>query len=252
MFTALTFILLLLGLLSSIQQVSSFALFNVSCELYPGPCNNNCYAIFVANKRSNLNWDKPTSQTKSKRRRDAGCDPNPCKNGKMDKPSSDEDSCDEYPYASTVEGGTGAIIRCTDENENLNEGSALGAFLTSNDGPYCLDEGGANDGYEYRKSSGNYIQAKRDADGNMYHERHVPDPADYFPLENRREFLLDNGETGLLMSRDLETSYEGVKVVTGHVNGTASTARVIRELHGIDKSPALRPRHLKSRVAGAQ
>ncbi|KAK4502608.1 hypothetical protein PRZ48_006034 [Zasmidium cellare] len=279
--------LVLLGLLGSVQQVTSFATFGVSCALYPGPCNNNCYAIFVADKSHNLNWDKPDRKTKDQRRKDAGCEPNPCKNGKIKKPSNEENSCDEYPYASTVEGGPDSIIRCTEEDENLNEGSALGGFLTSNDGcggeqctftvmntkaskdtPYCLDEGGANDGFEYRKKNGNYIQAKRgkldlcctdripsnlhqDEEGNVYHERHVPDPAVYFPLDKRREFLLDNGETGLLMSRDLETSYEGHKIVTGHPNGTVSTARVVRELHGMEKSPALRPSHLKSRIAGA-
>lgn len=62
----------------------------------------------------------------------------------MDKPSSGEDSCDEYPYAATVQGGAGSILRCTDPGENSLEGSYLSGFLTGNKG--C--EGAAWDGEE--------------------------------------------------------------------------------------------------------
>jgi hypothetical protein len=46
-------------------------------------------------------------------------------------PSAEEDSCDEYPYASVVEGGSGAILRCTQLSENTGEGSDVGAFYSS-------------------------------------------------------------------------------------------------------------------------
>lgn len=45
--------------------------------------------------------------------------------------NSDEDSCDEYPYASVVEGGSGAILRCTAGDENSAEGSDLSRFYSS-------------------------------------------------------------------------------------------------------------------------
>jgi len=130
----LSSLLLLVPLVNS----QPFPVFNVDCARYPGPCNNNCYAIFVAGKPSNLNWDKPSKQTKVSRRNDAGCRrPNPCC-GTMSRPSGQELSCDEYPYASSVEGGAGSIIRCTNVDENLNEGRALGGFLTSGNG-MCED-----------------------------------------------------------------------------------------------------------------
>jgi hypothetical protein len=77
-----------------------------------------------------LNW---MNDGKSNTRRSAaGCvSPNPCGNGKMKKPSSSEDSCDEYPYASTTEGGKGAMLRCTKLRENTDEGKELGILFSS-------------------------------------------------------------------------------------------------------------------------
>jgi len=49
----------------------------------------------------------------------------------MAKPNPEEDSCDEYPYAAVDEGGSGAILRCTEENENSEEGRQLSSFLRS-------------------------------------------------------------------------------------------------------------------------
>lgn len=49
----------------------------------------------------------------------------------MAMPNSDEDTYDEYPYASVVEGGSGAILRCTNSDENTGEGRALSTFFRS-------------------------------------------------------------------------------------------------------------------------
>ena len=74
----------------------------------------------------NFNADGETDN----RRNAAGCvKPSPCRNGNMAKPNSDEDTCDEYPYASVVEGGSGSILRCTATNENSGEGGKVGAFI---------------------------------------------------------------------------------------------------------------------------
>jgi hypothetical protein len=103
----------------------------------------------------------------------------------MALPNPDEDSCDEYPYASVIEGGSGTILRCTEEEENKTEGRQLQGFLSRECGQqactfmvtfgnfytsqtsvivllrilirsrqllkrtYCEDGGGANDGFEY-------------------------------------------------------------------------------------------------------
>jgi hypothetical protein len=49
----------------------------------------------------------------------------------MKKPSSSEDSCDEYPYASTTEGGKGAMLRCTNLEQNTDEGRVLNTLFSS-------------------------------------------------------------------------------------------------------------------------
>ena len=78
-----------------------------------------------------LNYNGPDGQSDA-RRRAAGCvSPTPCRNGKMATPGPDEDTCDEYPFASVVEGGSGAILRCTSSDENTAEGSRLSGFYSS-------------------------------------------------------------------------------------------------------------------------
>ena len=65
-------------------------------------------------------------------RKAAGCTPNPC-GSKINQPSSGETSCDEYPFASTSQGGRGALLRCTVAGQNMGEGGALGRFFQK----YC-------------------------------------------------------------------------------------------------------------------
>lgn len=64
----------------------------------------------------------------------------------------------------------------------------------------------------------------------------VPDPELFFPPHLRREFLLDDGQVVLLLTRDTEKSWEEEIFTTA--NGTA---RVVKELQGMEKSPAFRP-----------
>lgn len=119
---------------------------NLDCTEYPGPCNNDCYAVFVANKQQ-VQYDPlvnsdladtcfqilnyPGSGASDLNRRKAGCSRNPCNKNKMAKANSDENSCDEYPFASVTEGGSEAILRCTEGVENTAEGNALNGFLNS-------------------------------------------------------------------------------------------------------------------------
>ena len=42
-------------------------------------------------------------------------------------------SCDEYPFASTYEGGTGAVIAAVPIKENSSQGGQLSAFYRKND-----------------------------------------------------------------------------------------------------------------------
>ncbi|KAH7563853.1 hypothetical protein BM1_00900 [Bipolaris maydis] len=183
----------------------------------------------------------------------------------MATPNTDETSCDEYPYASVVEGGSGAILRCTQLIENTAEGTALSGFFSSvcgnqpctfmitfgNPGggqtPYCLDGGGANDGFEYSyQGNGNYQLANRDLnateDGGW--GLHEPDPADYFPPHLRREFLLADGSRTIVSSRNLTASYDDA-IFYSVRNGTVFQTHVVKELLHFEKrlelqDPALR------------
>jgi hypothetical protein len=65
---------------------------------------------------------------------------------------------------------------------------------------------------------------------------HVPDPADFHPPHERREFLLDNGERVIVASRDAEKSWNNEIFTDGR-----SSARVVRELIGMEKSEFFRP-----------
>ncbi|KAJ5539588.1 hypothetical protein N7513_007920 [Penicillium frequentans] len=245
---------------------------NLDCTNYPGPCNNDCYAAYVANKPITLNYNGPDGQSNS-RRRAAGCvSPSPCGNGKLPTQSSDENTCDEYPYASTVEGGSGSILRCTSDDENSAEGSDLSAFFNSvcgyepctfevtfgNPGggstPYCLDGGGANDGYQYQyQGNGNYQLYNRDS--NATNEGrwglHQPDPAHYFPPHLRREFLLEDGSRTVLSTGDQTTSYQNATFHTVR-NGTVIKHRAVKELLGSEKSPELQHPALRASKRAVQ
>lgn len=107
--------------------------FSLDCSDIPGPCNNDCYAIFNANRPQTLEWKTKAGAVSGPNRKAAGCVPNPCCAGarnKIDAPNDDQRSCDEYPYASTQQGGPGAMLRCTDEDENVAEGRQLIGFYT--------------------------------------------------------------------------------------------------------------------------
>lgn len=114
-----------------------------------------------------------------------------------------------------------------------------------------------NDGFEYT-FNGQYILARGESksrywtcqvdllktvDGEPQEpkwELHQPDPAHYFPPQRRREFLLENGERATILSTDLDSSFDD-EIFVFENNGTYEKAGVVRELHGMEKSPAFRP-----------
>lgn len=142
------FLLPSLLLNAAVAQGVTFAL---TCSNYPSVCNHKCYATYVAGKTDIANWDAPSKALKTNRRMAAGAIPNPCcpnaqaphqikapAGNSCYEPDGTRVACtspDEYPYASTVEGGQGtgsALIRCTGALENSKEGADLGGFLTRN------------------------------------------------------------------------------------------------------------------------
>lgn len=84
-----------------------------------------------------------------------------------------------------------------------------------------MNDGGANDGYEFTLSNGQYIDARStnisknnrlglfcaSANNTVVrsgYDQVAPDPALFVPLSQRREFLLDNGRKVLALTRDME------------------------------------------------
>ena len=88
--------------------------FDWNCVNSTNPCNNACFAINCKGSPGLLNYDSNV-RNRTPRRNAAGCNPTPCTNSTY---GSFGNSCDEYPFASTAQGGTGSILRCVPSTEN--------------------------------------------------------------------------------------------------------------------------------------
>ncbi|KAI4732790.1 hypothetical protein E4T50_16646 [Aureobasidium sp. EXF-12298] len=213
---------------SSYHFTSADALGDFSCVALPSPLAATDGLVFAITD---------VTRFVRRQRKEAGATPNPCCK-QIAAPSTcyDEDgntvacsSPDEYPYASALEGGQGSIEYGTYTKLNVAEGGCGGqpcrikiafSFVTSLSvgSPFCVTQTGPNDGYEWTKGSGQWQLARR------------------VPLELRREFLLDNGERVIVRSTDPDEDWYDELFVMGN-----STARVVRELFGQEKSPPFRP-----------
>ncbi|KAH0282147.1 hypothetical protein KCU62_g9915, partial [Aureobasidium sp. EXF-3399] len=117
-------------------------------------------------------------------------------------------SPDEYLYASTAEGGSRGLVRCTGEWENIEEGRRWYSVLRTGvsqggcsyqngcqvtlafsfvgpGSPFCTTHIGPNDGYEWSKASGSWMLGRRDDDGVSRLIPHMPDPSKYITPELR-------------------------------------------------------------------
>lgn len=110
--------------------------FDWDCTKSLGTCNNACYAIYRGKAPSQLTYDS-NAANRPTRRTASGCNRNPCNNNALTY-SRYSNSCDEYPFASTTQGGTGAILRCVDSSENSSLSTLLDSYarpgLDSNSG----------------------------------------------------------------------------------------------------------------------
>lgn len=116
----------------SLGQVSYAAMLTLDCTTFPESCNNDCYGIFSAGLASALTWDQPTTSVVNQRRRGSGCTysktgSSVCSSSNGVAPWNQYGaSCDEYPYASTSQGGmAGATLRCITQSDNSKEGRFL-------------------------------------------------------------------------------------------------------------------------------
>ena len=87
--------------------------FDWDCTNSPGPCNNACFAINCKGSPGSLTYDS-NAANRGPRRTASGCNRTPCTNTRY---RSFGNSCDEYPFASTTQGGAGTILRCVDSPE---------------------------------------------------------------------------------------------------------------------------------------
>ncbi|KAI1422799.1 hypothetical protein F5Y12DRAFT_799290 [Xylaria sp. FL1777] len=107
------------------------------CNDFPEVCSNMCYGAYcVPSKAEFLVYDQASSQTKSHRRRAAGCldnqkpGNNRCSQG---RPGAQPNyNCDEYPFASSkagpgsnTNGKENRCSRCVPKKQNSRQGAAL-------------------------------------------------------------------------------------------------------------------------------
>ena len=117
--------------------------FDWDCTKSLATCNNACFAANCKGSPSLLTYDSDVANRRP-RRTASGCNRTPCTNTNY---SSFGNSCDEYPFASTTEGGKGAILRCVDSSENSSKSynivlnSQIANFF------HCLGEGGQLSGF---------------------------------------------------------------------------------------------------------
>jgi hypothetical protein len=83
---------------------------------------------------------------------------------------------------------------------------------------------------------GEQDSAKEEEEGVPGLTLHVRNPAGFHPPHERREFLLDNGDKVIVAPRDATKSWDNEIFTDGR-----SSARVVRELIGMEKSEFFRP-----------
>jgi hypothetical protein len=73
-----------------------------------------------------------------------------------------------------------------------------------------------------------------------HYKQHQPDPEKFFPPHLRREFVFENGRTTLLGTTNLTSVHVG-DIVVYFGDDEMKETRIVRELHGKEKSPAFQP-----------
>ncbi|KAM7211097.1 Deoxyribonuclease NucA/NucB domain containing protein [Rhypophila decipiens] len=146
--------------------------FEWDCTKSLGTCNNACFAIYTKKYKDTLTYDSDV-KIRDQRRIQSGCSRNPCNDAKLSYGKFGK-SCDEFPFASTKEGGAGAYLRCVDGPENSSEGGQLGNFykkMKNGDtfklfirnykgARFCDSPGAANDGGQFTFKNSQFVNSK--------------------------------------------------------------------------------------------
>jgi len=206
------------------------AAFEWDCTNSLGTCNNACYAVNHGLAAGRLTYDANMAN-RGPRRTASGCNRTPCTNTAYNQWGN---SCDEYPFASTHEGGAGAILRCVDSTENSSEGGQLGNFYkTINDGDqfdvfvrnyagatFCTNTGANNDGSEFHLVNGAFQNAR------LRRDMGFVDAAPRASGKKFREFEDENGDKLLLLNQDATDDFVGTQLFSNG-NVTATIAKEI-------------------------
>ncbi|KAI7329232.1 hypothetical protein KC315_g6250 [Hortaea werneckii] len=215
--------LVLVALFASVLGQAQILAFDWDCSRAPACCNNACYLLYVyGTRRATLTYGGPG--TSGDQRRRSGCSRRPCANNNLPYGQSGN-TCDEYPYASTNEGGQGASLRCVPSGDQNREGADLSAFYSSfgnaagqgfnvfinqYDGiPYCDNLSSQNDGFQFRLENGNFNTFKRNLDAKgLEFEDEQPQNVTMAP---KRVFEDDEGVRHLLLGEaDEGQVFEGM------------------------------------------
>ncbi|GAB7351693.1 hypothetical protein MBLNU459_g2288t1 [Dothideomycetes sp. NU459] len=164
--------------LTALASLSNAATFNWDCTNSLGTCQNYCFTARCRGASEQLTYDANKTH-RDPRRTLSGCNRTPCSNDDLSY-AAFGNSCDEFPFASVTQGGSGARLRCVDGSENSSEGGQLGNFYkTIADGTdfsitienyggasYCEPDDDdldcTNDGGEFfLDPDGNFVDGKR-------------------------------------------------------------------------------------------
>lgn len=100
--------------LLALSSVVTAINFDWNCQNSLAPCNNACFRVNCRGTPLPFNYDSDMSHRGPRRTR-SGCNRTPCSNTNYGRFGN---SCDEFPFASVTQGGTGATLRCVDGSEN--------------------------------------------------------------------------------------------------------------------------------------
>ncbi|KAL1957772.1 hypothetical protein VTO42DRAFT_5490 [Malbranchea cinnamomea] len=207
--------------------------FTWDCRNSIGACQNFCYyRNCQRGAKRQLTYD-PNQANVDKRRKASGCSKNPCgKNSKLPWRKFG-DSCDEFPFASTKEGGKGAQLRCVPRKENSSEGGQLSRFYKklSNGEKFNVaikNAGKANDGGQFQLNAGGKFVASK---SKVAHPEFIPSTdEDLEPTEGPKEVRTDDGAIHLVIAEDPEDPVsEGSEVFYGDTGEIHRVVQVIAE-----------------------
>ncbi|KAI9794420.1 MAG: hypothetical protein M1816_005490 [Peltula sp. TS41687] len=202
-----------------------------NCADLPNACTNMCWGAYCTPDRfgTSMNFDDPSSDTKTARRTKAGCKPggNRCNDKKSDDYKAGNNECDEYPFASVLDAEDGQqTSRCVPPKEQRSQGGTLTQTFRQlrnakvNEFLVVFGNPGAP-GVKYCNSD----PCKNDDKKQFCGDKPCADPPAKAKLAKRHYYKTGTG-TEILVGRELEVGNIVTRVV--HFNEARATERRLR------------------------